>query len=138
MKCPLEGIRVIDFSQTITGPFCTMILAELGAEVIKVEEPRSGDECRSWPPYLGKESGYFFSINRSKKSLAVNLKDPRGKEIALSLAKKSDVLIENFTPGVVERLGFGYSEIKQYQSEYYLLLYFSLRTEWTLSKQKRL
>ena len=92
MKFPLDRTRVIDFSQTITGPFCTMILAELGAEVIKVEEPRTGDASRNWPPYLGEESGYLFSINHSKKTMAVNVKDPRGKEIAMSLAKKSDAL----------------------------------------------
>jgi crotonobetainyl-CoA:carnitine CoA-transferase CaiB-like acyl-CoA transferase len=113
MEFPLEGIKVVDFSQTITGPFCTMILAELGAEVYKLEEPRSGDEARTWPPFLGEESGYFFSINRSKKSLAVNLKDPRGKEIAISLARNADVLVENFTPGVIERLGLDYETIKR-------------------------
>ncbi|MEE9612877.1 MAG: CaiB/BaiF CoA-transferase family protein [Desulfatiglandales bacterium] len=113
MKRPLEGIRVMDLSQTIAGPFCTMVLAELGAEVIKVEEPRTGDEARSWPPYLGEESGYFFSINRSKKSMAVNLKDPGGKEVAFSLARKSDVIVENFTPGVMARLGLDYATVKE-------------------------
>ncbi|MBN1664256.1 MAG: CoA transferase [Deltaproteobacteria bacterium] len=113
MKYPLDGIRVIDFSQTIAGPFCSMVLAELGAEVIKVENPAIGDETRMWAPFLEDESGYFFSINRSKKSIALNLKDPRGKESALLLAKESDVLLENFTPGVMERLGLNYQAIKE-------------------------
>lgn len=113
MKGPLDGIRVVDFSQTISGPFCSMVLAELGAEVIKVENPQAGDEARGWAPFLGDESGYFFAINRSKKSLALNLKDPRGKETAIELAKKSDVLLENFTPGVMERLGLGYPTLNK-------------------------
>ncbi len=113
MEYPLDGIRVIDFTQTIAGPFCTMVLAELGAEVIKVEEPRTGDETRTWPPFLGDESGYFFSVNRSKKSIAVNLKDPGGKKVAKSLIKKSDVLVENFTPGVMSRLGIDYPTVSK-------------------------
>ena len=112
-KYPLDGIMVVDFTQTIAGPFCTMVLAELGAEVIKVEEPRTGDETRTWPPSLGEESGYFFSVNRSKRSIAVNLKDPRGKESVLSLAKKSDVIVENFTPGVISRLGLDYPTVSE-------------------------
>ena len=112
MKYPLDGTMIVDFTRTISGPFCTMILAELGAEVIKIEEPRMGDETRTWPPSLGNESGYFFSVNRSKKSVAVNLKDPRGKDIIASLVNKSDVIVENFTPGVMSRLGLDYPTLR--------------------------
>ncbi len=100
----LEGIRILDLSHTLAGPFATMLLADLGAEVIKVEPP-GGDETRSWAPHVGGESAYFMSANRGKRSIAVNLKDPRGREIVYKLAGRSDVVIENYRPGVREKLG---------------------------------
>ncbi|MEM3394175.1 MAG: CoA transferase, partial [Candidatus Methanomethylicia archaeon] len=89
---PLEGIRVLDVSRVLAGPFCTMILGDLGAEVIKVEEPVKGDETRSWgPPFINGESAYYLSINRNKKSITVNLKSEEGIEIIYRLAERSDV-----------------------------------------------
>lgn len=113
-KKPLEGIRVLDVSRVLAGPFCTMILGDLGAEVIKVEEPLRGDETRSWgPPFINGESAYYLSINRNKKSITVNLKRKEGVEIIYKLAEKSDVFIENFRPGVAERLGIDYETISK-------------------------
>lgn len=112
-KQPLEGIKVLDFTRVLSGPFATMILGDLGAEIIKVEPPE-GDESRSWPPMLKKgESGYFMALNRNKKSLTLNLKEPKAREIACMLARKADFVIENFTPGVVERLGIDYKTLSQ-------------------------
>ncbi len=107
MKAPLEGVRVLDLSRILAGPFCTMTLGDMGAEVIKIENPQGGDDTRGWPPfYEGGESSYFQSVNRNKKSLTLNLKAEVGKSILRALIKKSDVLIQNFRPGAIERLGF--------------------------------
>ena len=107
MSMPLEGIRVLDLSRILAGPFCTMMLGDMGAEVIKVENPVGGDDTRGWPPfYDGGESSYFQSVNRNKKSLTLNLKAEEGKAILKGLVEKSDVLIQNFRPGAIERLGF--------------------------------
>ncbi len=109
---PLEGIRVLDLSQAATGPYCTMLLGDLGAEVIKVERPGRGDDTRQWgPPFIEGESAYFLSLNRNKKSLSLNLKHPEGLKIALELARRSDVLVENFRPDTLERLGLGYQAL---------------------------
>ena len=111
MTQPLEGLKVLDFTRVLAGPFATMILGDLGAEVIKAE-PLNGDEARTWPPILEKgESGYFLSLNRNKKSMTLNLKDPRAKDIVYKLAAEVDIVIENFTPGVVKRLGIDYSAL---------------------------
>ncbi|MEW6425559.1 MAG: CaiB/BaiF CoA-transferase family protein [Bacillota bacterium] len=113
-KLPLEGVKVLDISRVLTGPFATMLLGDLGAEVIKVEMPGPGDETRAWgPPFIEGESAYFLSINRNKKSITVNLKEPKGKEIIYRLAKEADVMIENFLPGTVQRLGLDYDTIKE-------------------------
>ena len=110
----LEGIRVLDLTRALAGPFCTLMLGDNGADVIKVEMPGSGDDTRKWgPPFIGEESAYFLSINRSKRSLTLNLREPQAKEIFLKLAESSDVVVENFTPGVMERFGLGYDEVKQ-------------------------
>ncbi|RLG83973.1 MAG: CoA transferase, partial [Thermoprotei archaeon] len=109
---PLRGVRVLDLSHTLAGPFATMVLADLGAEVVKIEPP-GGDETRSWAPFVDGESAYFMSINRGKKSVVVNLKDPRGREIIYRLARRSHVVIENFRPSVAERLGVDYSTISR-------------------------
>lgn len=112
MFLPLEGVRVLDLSRVLAGPFCSMILADLGAEVVKVEMPGSGDDTRSWgPPFIKGESAYFLCVNRNKKSITLNLKKEKGKEILYELAKKCDVLLENFSPGVTERLGVDYEKI---------------------------
>jgi len=112
-RLPLEGIKVLDLSRVLTGPFCTMTLGDLGAEIIKVEMPEKGDETRSWgPPFFGKESAYFLSINRNKKSITVDLKMPEGREIIYKLAKEADVIVENFLPGTTKRLEIDYEKIK--------------------------
>src|SRR5687767_10670945 len=111
---PLSGIRVLDLSRILSGPFCTMNLGDMGAEVIKVEEPGSGDDTRAFgPPFVNGVSTYFLSINRNKKSVAVNLKDPRGVELVRRLAKVSDVVVENFRPGVAARLGLGPEDLRR-------------------------
>lgn len=111
MAGALSGVRVLDLSRILAGPFCTMLLADLGAEVIKVEPP-GGDDTRQWgPPFVEGESTYFLSVNRNKKSITLNLKHPRGREIALRLAERCDALVENFRPGTLERLGLGYEDV---------------------------
>ncbi len=105
----LQGITVLDFSHVLAGPYCTMLLGDRGADVIKIERPGSGDDTRAWgPPFLGGESAYFLSINRNKRSLTLNLKSAEGLRIARELAAKSDVVIENFSPGAMARLGLDY------------------------------
>ncbi len=105
---PLAGIRVLDLTRVVAGPYCTMLLGDYGAEVIKVEEPNGGDELRALgPPFMGDESVFFLSVNRNKKSVTLDLKSVDGKAALLALANSVDVLIENFRPGVMERLGFG-------------------------------
>jgi crotonobetainyl-CoA:carnitine CoA-transferase CaiB-like acyl-CoA transferase len=111
-KTALDGLKVLDFTRVLSGPYATMILGDLGAEVIKVEPP-GGDESRSWPPILKNgESGYFTVLNRNKRSLVLNLKDPRAIQIAGALAAAADVVVENFTPGVSDKLGIGYERLK--------------------------
>ncbi len=106
----LKGLRVLDLSHTLAGPFATMVLADLGAEVIKIESP-SGDETRSWAPFVDGESSYYLSINRGKRSVVINLKDPRGVKIIHDLVKRVHVVIENFRPGVAEKLGVDYETL---------------------------
>jgi CoA:oxalate CoA-transferase len=101
----LSGIRVLDLSRVMSGPYCTALLADLGAEVIKVETRDSGDDARAFGPFANGESLYFAMLNRSKKSVSLNLKEPRARQIALELAAKCDVVVENFRPGVAQRLG---------------------------------
>jgi crotonobetainyl-CoA:carnitine CoA-transferase CaiB-like acyl-CoA transferase len=109
----LLGVRVLDLSRVLAGPFCTMSLGDLGAEVIKVEEPGTGDETRGFgPPFVQGISTYFLSINRNKKSFAVNLKHPEGLKLVQALAVRSDVVVENFRPGVAERLGVGWDRLR--------------------------
>ena len=110
---PLQGVRVLDLSRVLTGPFCSMILADLGAEVWKVEELGHGDQTRSIPPYVNGESHYFLAINRNKSSVAVDLKTEEGRAIVLGLAAEADVVLENFRPGVMDRLGLGEDALRK-------------------------
>jgi crotonobetainyl-CoA:carnitine CoA-transferase CaiB-like acyl-CoA transferase len=111
---PLRGIRVIDFSRVLAGPYCTLLLADLGAEVIKIEQPGVGDDTRAWgPPYLGTESGYYLAVNRNKRGIALDLKSARGRELALELVRQADIVVENFRVGVMEKLGLGYEELRR-------------------------
>lgn len=110
---PLDGIRIIDLSRILSGPYCTMTLADMGAEVIKVEPP-TGDDTRLWgPPFVDTESAYFLSVNRNKKSIVINLKEEKGKEILLKMVQNADVVVENFRPGTLARLGLGYDVLKE-------------------------
>ncbi len=113
MPKPLEDIRVLDLTRVLAGPFCTMILSDLGAEIIKVEIPGSGDDSRAFGPFIGTRSLYFLSINRAKKSVSLNLKQPEAKELLKRLATKCDILVENFRPGTMEKLGLGYDVLKE-------------------------
>ena len=106
-------MRVLDLTRVLAGPFCAMILGDMGAEVIKIEEPGKGDDTRSWPPFLGGEATYFLSVNRNKESLTLNLKAPEGRELLKRLVKKSDVVLENFRTGTMERLGLGYATLRK-------------------------
>ncbi|HEV7447262.1 MAG TPA: CoA transferase [Steroidobacteraceae bacterium] len=108
---PLQGIRVLDFTRVLAGPAASLALADLGAEVIKIEPPGTGDETRSFPPFRAGESHYFLSINRGKKSIVVDLKTAAGVALVKDLAAKCDVLVENYRPGVMARLGLGYEAL---------------------------
>jgi crotonobetainyl-CoA:carnitine CoA-transferase CaiB-like acyl-CoA transferase len=109
---PLDGITVLDFSRVLAGPYCTMQLGDLGARVIKIEQPGRGDDTRAWgPPFVQGESAYFLSINRNKESLALDLKSPRARPILDALLARVDVVVENFRPGTMDRLGLGYDAI---------------------------
>ena len=112
MPAALEGIRVLDLTQIMAGPFCTMLLADLGAEVIKIENPRGGDDSRRMaPPFYNGESAAFIAMNRNKYGLAVDIRTPTGKEVLWHLIETADVLVENFRPGTMQRLGFGFEEV---------------------------
>jgi crotonobetainyl-CoA:carnitine CoA-transferase CaiB-like acyl-CoA transferase len=104
-------VRVLDLTRVLAGPFCSMILGDMGAEVIKIEEPGKGDDTRSWPPFLGGEATYFLAVNRNKQSLTLNLKAAEGRAILQRLVRKSDVVLENFRTGTMERLGLGYKSL---------------------------
>ncbi len=113
MSLPLSGVRILDLTLIMAGPYCTLILGDLGAEVIKIEKPGIGESSREMPPYFFEDqSAYFIAMNRNKKSVTLDLKNPRGKEIFLELVKKSDVVIDNFRPGVMKKLGFDYPSLK--------------------------
>jgi crotonobetainyl-CoA:carnitine CoA-transferase CaiB-like acyl-CoA transferase len=111
---PLDGVRVIDLSRVLAGPYCTMVLADLGAEVIKVERPGSGDETRSWgPPFAGGEAAYYLSVNRGKRSCAIDLSQEEGRALALELCAGAEAVIENFKVGGADRLGVGYERVRE-------------------------
>ncbi len=109
---PLTGLTVIDLTRVLSGPYCTMMLADMGARVIKIEQPGKGDDTRGWgPPFQSGESSYFMSINRNKESLTLNLKHPDARGVLEGLLEKADVLVENFRPGTMERMGLGYPDL---------------------------
>ncbi|MBD1380926.1 CaiB/BaiF CoA transferase family protein [Metabacillus arenae] len=110
---PLKGVKVLDASQIMAGPYCTMVLADLGAEVIKIEKVNGGDDSRQMGPYVNGESTCFFQINRNKKSVALNLKTEEGKKIFNELAKEADIMVENYRPGVTKSLGIDYESMNQ-------------------------
>jgi crotonobetainyl-CoA:carnitine CoA-transferase CaiB-like acyl-CoA transferase len=109
---PLEGTTVIDFTRVLSGPYCTMLLADMGARVIKIEQPGCGDDTRAWgPPFVQGESAYFLSVNRNKESLALDLKASSGRRAISKLLDRADVIVENFRPGTMDRLGLGYDAL---------------------------
>ncbi|MFX1325014.1 MAG: CaiB/BaiF CoA transferase family protein [Promethearchaeota archaeon] len=114
MTQPLEGIKVVDLSRALAGPYCSMMLADMGAEVLKIEIPGRGDDSRAWgPPFLEGESAYFMSVNRNKKSMTLNLKKEKALEIIYKLIKQSDILLENFRPGTMEKLKLSYDDVSK-------------------------
>ena len=113
MPGPLEGVRVLDLTWVLAGPFASMVLRDLGADVIKIERPGIGDVARRTAPIVNGESAYFFSVNRGKRSLTLDLKSERGRDIFLRLVEKADVVMENFTPGAMERLGLSYDVLQE-------------------------
>ena len=120
---PLNGIKILDLSRLLPGPYCTMLLADMGAEVIKIEEPKRGDYHREWLPKKGKNSGYFIGINRNKKSITLDLKKEKGREIFYKLVKDADVVVESFRPGVTEKLKIDFNTVKNINPQ---IIYLSL------------
>lgn len=124
MGMPLDGMKVIDLSRLLSGPYCTMLLADMGADVVKIERPGTGDDTRALgPPFLAGESAYYLSINRNKRSVVVNLKESRGVRIVHQLLAEADVIVENFRPGTMESLGLGYAAV---QSRNHRIVYCSI------------
>uniref|UniRef100_A0A8C7AQS0 Succinyl-CoA:glutarate-CoA transferase n=1 Tax=Neovison vison TaxID=452646 RepID=A0A8C7AQS0_NEOVI len=140
---PLEGVKILDLTRVLAGPFATMNLGDLGAEVIKVERPGAGDDTRTWgPPFVGTESTYFLSVNRNKKSIAVNIKDPKGVKIIKELAAVCDVFVENYIPGRLSAMGLGYEDIDKiaphiiYCSITGILIPHSCRVAWQAEAER--
>src|SRR5262245_5575758 len=110
---PLHGITVLDLTRVLSGPYCSMLLADMGARVIKIEQPGKGDDTRGWgPPFLEGESAYFMSINRNKESVTLDFKQPEGRALLESLIARADVVVENFKPGTLDRVGLGWADVK--------------------------
>ena len=136
---PLTGLKVVDLTHVMAGPTCTLMLADMGAEVIKIEKIPAGDDTRYMvPPKIGDEAASFLMMNRNKKGIALDLKTPGGAKVLRRLIGTADVLVENFGPGVMDRLGFGYAEISQGPSCADLLLAVRLRTHRPLQASPRL
>src|SRR5919201_1581369 len=109
---PLEGTTVLDLTRVLSGPYCSMLLADMGARVIKIEQPGKGDDTRAWgPPFVDGESAYFLSINRNKESVTLDFKQPEGRALLDRLLAKADVVVENFRPGTLAKLGLGYASL---------------------------
>src|SRR5262249_21734933 len=108
---PFSGLLVLDLTRVLAGPFCTMMLAELSARVIKIENPDGGDDSRRFDPFVEGKSAYFLSLNRGKESVALNLKTDADRAVFLEMVLRGDVLVENFRPGTLERLGLGYEQL---------------------------
>ena len=126
---PLAGIRVLDLTWVLAGPYAAMILCDLGAEVVKVERPPHGDVARTTGPFVNNESMYFQSVNRGKRSISIDLRSDEGRELFLRLVDQADVVMENFTPGVMDKLGIGPDALARAQSTPDLRLHVRLRTD---------
>ena len=110
---PLKGIKVLDLSRVLAGPYCTMMMADFGADVIKIEPPKVGDDSRAFTPFLGSESAYFMSLNRNKRSMSLDFKNPKHCEIFKEMVKQADVVVENYRPGTMEKFGLGWDVLKE-------------------------
>ena len=108
---PLEGLKVLDLSRVLAGPYCTMMLADYGANIIKIEPPKVGDDSRAFGPFVGKESAYFMSLNRNKRSMTLNFKNQAEIDVFKEMVKQADVVVENYRPGTMEKFGLGYDEL---------------------------
>ena len=113
MNGPLKDLLVVDLTRVLVGPYCTMILSDLGARVIKIEAPETGDDSRKFGPFIKDYSAYFMSLNRGKESIALNLKVEQDKKIFENILSKADILVENFKPGTLEKWGFGWKQISE-------------------------
>ena len=113
MTYALEGVTVLDLSRVLAGPYCAMMLADMGADVLKLEEPEGGDESRTWPPFVAGEASGYLSMNRNKRNMTLNLKTPEAQAILKQLVSRADVLIENFRTGTMESFGLGYDVLQQ-------------------------
>ncbi|HVI97141.1 MAG TPA: CoA transferase, partial [Anaeromyxobacter sp.] len=109
---PLDGVRILDLTRLLPGPFATLVLADLGADVVKVEDPAGGDYLRSTPPLAGAQSGAFHALNRNKRSLALDLRRPEGAAAFRRLVRRADAVVESYRPGVLDRLGLGYAALR--------------------------
>lgn len=112
----LDGITVLDLTRVLAGPYCGMMMADMGANVIKIEQPKKGDDSRAFGPFVNGESAYYMNLNRNKKGVTLNLKSEEGKSVFIEMVKKADVVIENYRPGTMEKLGLGYEELKKINS----------------------
>lgn len=110
---PLQGVKVLDLTRVLAGPYCTMLLADFGADVYKIETPGVGDDSRAFGPFIGKESAYYMSLNRNKRSMCMNMKDEKHKAVFIEMVKKADVVVENYRPGTMEKFGLGYDVLKE-------------------------
>ncbi len=110
---PLEGLVVLDLSRVLAGPYTAMMLGDFGADIIKIEPPQVGDDSRAFGPFIGKESAYYMSLNRNKRSMTLNLKEQAARDLFKAMVKKADVVLENYRPGTMEKFGLGYDELKQ-------------------------
>ena len=129
---PLDGITVLDLTRVLSGPYCTMLLADMGARVIKIEQPGKGDDTRAWgPPFLEGESAYFLSINRNKESVTLDFKHPDGRAILDRLIAASDVVVENFRPGTLTKVGLDYASLAPRYPRLVYCVDFRFRTDRT-------
>ena len=135
---PLHGITVLDLTRVLSGPYCTMLLADMGARVIKIEQPGKGDDTRAWgPPFQSGESAYFLSINRNKESVTLDFKQPEGRALLERLIASADVLVENFRPGTLAKLGLDYASLQHTVSAAGLLLDLGLRPDRPAAARSR-
>ena len=123
MKKALADILVLDLTRVLAGPYCTMMLADYGAEVIKIEVPGKGDDTRVFGPLKNGASMYYANVNRGKKGVTLNLKEDKGKKIFLDMVKRADVVVENYRPGVMDKLGLGYEELKKIMTALFMRLF---------------